>query len=60
MQLLAPFAERMLQALVRAGPEAVDGHSKTRYAHPAHGGLRLIVNCNRLSFARLVLYCNWS
>jgi hypothetical protein len=27
----------MLQALVRAGPEAVDGHSKSRYAHLAHG-----------------------
>src|SRR6202030_1390354 len=36
VQLLAPFAERMLQALVRAGPEAVDGHSKSRYAHLAH------------------------
>ena len=43
-QFLAPFAERMLQALVRAGPEAVDGHSKTRYAHLAHRGLLLIAN----------------
>jgi hypothetical protein len=34
----------MLQALVRAGPEAVDGHSKTRYAHLAHRGLLLIAN----------------
>jgi propanol-preferring alcohol dehydrogenase len=38
----------MLQALVRAGPEAVDGHSKTRYAHLAHGGLRLMMDCNQL------------
>src|SRR5262249_6129347 len=39
VQLLAPLAERILQAQVRAGLEAVDGHSKTRYAHLAHGGL---------------------
>ena len=58
VQLRAPFAERMVQTLVRAGPEAVDGHSKARYAHLAHGSPCLIVNCNQLSLARLVLYRN--
>src|SRR6185437_8995962 len=35
VQLPAALAERMLQTLVRPGPEAVDGHSKTRDAHLA-------------------------
>src|ERR1700759_3684031 len=43
-QVLAPFAERMFQALVWTGPEAVDGNSKSRYAYLAHRGLLLIVN----------------
>src|SRR6185312_3021160 len=37
VQLPAPFAERMLQALVRAGAKAVDRHCKTRYAYLTHG-----------------------
>src|SRR6185437_3218773 len=47
-QLTAALAERMLQALVRPGPEAVDGDSKNRYAHLTHRALRLIANLNQL------------
>ena len=42
-QLGPSLAERMLQALVRAGSETVEGHAETGYAHLAHGGPRPFV-----------------
>jgi hypothetical protein len=40
----------MLQALVRAGPEAVGGYCKTCYAYFAHMELRLVVNLSAQEF----------
>jgi hypothetical protein len=36
VQLPAPFAERMIEALTRPGAEAIDGHSKSGYPYLAH------------------------
>jgi hypothetical protein len=42
MKVAAPFAERILQALIRASPVAVDGHCKTSDTHLAYEALRLL------------------